>query len=423
MKNERSSIIFCALVFLFLTLSGTASAGAVITLSPNSDGVYTLQGTGMDGTAAMDITIVYDPTGLANPRVANGPLITGALSAVNANTSGMVRMVIITTKAFSGSGTIATLTFDRIGDTAGAMLGLKALCTTIEGKPLPVLAQVTKPSEVTADNKTTDAGTQGGPGVSTSSQAQTAVSTGSSQATEAIVRAPLLGPAGGIVVEPKMNDGAVTAGTPTVNEPAVEPITAKASAEARGVTVSQDASGKKTFFYKSVLDRFKEYKGKRTVAAYTALFQQGTTTWVRQVPNVQLADGAATVKVYITTAGGGGVAPEYALMNARLVSIKRDNDAADTWVLEACPETGVLEARLIISRGNEMIVFPLVIAPRLDLQKKGQARVSEKDLERYLNGQRLDVNKDDRSDYLDDYIYTANVLAQMKTASSVNKSK
>jgi len=400
--------------------SSVASAASTVTITASGGGVYQLQGAGVESAAAMDITITYDAASLASPRVVQGTLISGALMAVNDTVQGVIRIGIIRTTPVTGSGQIATLTFTGTGD-ATAIINLKASFTTIDGKPLPVLAQISKPAEVVADKTATDVAAQGGQGANTSTV--TTISNSSPQAPAAVVRTPVYGPAGGIVVEPRTNDGVVTAGTATALDPVVEPVTAKAAVEARGVTVSLETSGKKTYTYKSVLDRFKEYKGARTAKAYVSLFQQGTTTWVRQAPTVQLADGVATVKVFITIPAGGGVAPEYALLNARLVSVRRDNDRDDTWVLEACPEKGGYEARLIISRGAEMIVFPLTIAPRLDLQKKGQARLSEKDLDRYLSGARQDVNKDDKNDYLDDYIYTANVLSQQISASSGNSKK
>jgi hypothetical protein len=100
----------------------------------------------MENVAAMDITITYDAASLSNPRVQQGGLISGALTAVNLNVPGTVRMAIIRTTPIQGSGIIATLTFDRTGGSGGKITGLGARLSNLDGRPLPALAQVINPA-------------------------------------------------------------------------------------------------------------------------------------------------------------------------------------------------------------------------------------------------------------------------------------
>lgn len=134
------TVILCALADPF-----SAFAAATVTIAHSGGGSYVLQATGMDRAAAIDITLGYDSAFLANPRVVQGGLVPGALMAVNPNVPGTVRMAMITTNPVSGSGTIATLTFDRIGDSSGKITSLNAGLADIEGRPLPVTVQIANP--------------------------------------------------------------------------------------------------------------------------------------------------------------------------------------------------------------------------------------------------------------------------------------
>jgi len=104
-------------------------------------------------------------------------------------------------------------------------------------------------------------------------------------------------------------------------------------------------------------------------------------------------------------------APNFACIEARLISIKRTQAAV--WQLEILPAAGSWKSAVVIQQGVSRTVVPLTVAPPLpgdtDLSSKGFAaylKNSESGLQ-----QRIDLNGDGKSDYLDDYIRTANVLA------------
>ena len=65
----------------------------------------------MDGVAGIDLTISYDSSVMTSPTVTQGGLTSGALMVTNTSVPGAIKIVIITTKTFSGSGQIATVTF------------------------------------------------------------------------------------------------------------------------------------------------------------------------------------------------------------------------------------------------------------------------------------------------------------------------
>jgi hypothetical protein len=160
----------------------------------------------------------------------------------------------------------------------------------------------------------------------------------------------------------------------------------------------------------SVLERFRKNDKERTAKTFLSFFDQVEANGFRQEPQVALSDGKATVKVFFVVPSSGGAAPDFALRGARLVSIKKDADRSNTWMIEALPEKGGYAASLTVSQGDVMLDYPLVLAPKIDL-KEGSKPVTDEDFSRYLSGKRRDLNGDGKSDFLDDYIFTANFIA------------
>lgn len=131
-------------VMLVMALCRPLPAFAVSTLTISSIGneIFLLQGIGIKDAAALEIIVSYDTATLANPRVVEGPLISGAMTAVNQKVPGIVHMVIIRLTPVKGNGVIATLTFDRTGSSPGRIISLSAKLANIKGGSLPALVKV-----------------------------------------------------------------------------------------------------------------------------------------------------------------------------------------------------------------------------------------------------------------------------------------
>lgn len=158
-----------------------------------------------------------------------------------------------------------------------------------------------------------------------------------------------------------------------------------------------------------VLERFRTYSGKRTADDLIRLFT-AEAAGVKQFPPVALSDGKTKVLLRVSISIIDNRAPNLAFVNAAKSSIK--HLTADVWEVEALPEPGTVQAAVLLSQGSGTRTIPLTVAPPLpkgkDLSLKGFAaylRHSEADPK-----QRLDLNGDGRTDYLDDYILAANVL-------------
>jgi len=393
----KKTIILLAL-FLSVAAVRSEAASSVLTVAAVGDGAYALQGSGIEYVAAMDITISYDSAALASPRVAQGAMIAGAVMAVNDRAPGTVRIGIIRTTPIHGDGVIATLTFSKKGDAAGSILAVGAGFSNINGDQVPVLAKIANPSGSSSDNSPVASS----PGGQTASDTSLATSQGAMRRTApVIVGVP-------VIMTRKGGEAA-----PADREAGMDPSARSSpsgTAVGRGITADLSPSGMRTQQYSAIVDRFKEYKGKRTAKVCLALFQQNSKALIRQEPLVALSDGASEVNVLVTVALQGGATPQFALFNARLLSVKRDNDRPDRWVLGVLPERGEHTARLIISGNGEAIVFPLTIAPPVDMNVSASAPVNEKELDSYLSRKMRYPGKAEHKAFLDDYIVTANYL-------------
>jgi hypothetical protein len=402
---NKKAISLIAGLAAILTFGHYQAGYAASTLEalPAGDGVFVIQGTGIENAGAMDFTIVYDTSSLANPRVVQGGLISGALMVVNDKTPGAVRLGIIRVTPIQGSGVIATLTFDRKGSSAGKILSLAVnKFSNVNGQTLPVTARISNPADVPAD-------------ASGSAQKQEAGQVAGAVPPSA--GGVLVVPLGGVAAEEKKDQTAAAAQAET--SPAGDTAAAvkepgASSAGPKGITASLEPQKKKVQQFMSVLERFQKNRKERTAKTFLSFFDQDEANGFRQEPPVALSDGKTTVKVFFVVPASGSTAPDFALRGAKLISLKKDTDRSNTWVIETQPEKGEYEASLMVSQGDVILEYPLTLAPKISLND-GSRPVTDEDFNRYLSGKRKDLNNDGKRDYLDDYIFTANfIVARQK---------
>lgn len=423
MKTKTILLLFGFAILLLTHGAQAGRAASLLTVSSGGDGVFTLQGTAFESVAAMDITLSYDTGTLDNPRVEQGALISGALSAVNLNNPGAVRMAIVRTSPVSGSGIIVTLTFDKKGSSPGKITGLSARLSNLDGKSLASSVQIVNPTDSAAAAAET-----------TTSQEQaesSAASSGSAFASQSGAGVPG-SPAGiGVIIAPGAGESGTTApaGEMETAEKKEEPAqeTGAAPAEEPEMTalktgdeaVSLSRIPDRTLHtHKGVLDRFREYSGERSPKSLMSLFELDSIIGFRQEPSVVLADGKARVKVVFISDPGKKDASDLKVAGGRLLSLKKDPDYTNTWIAELRPEKGVYAVSMTVALEKLAVEFPLAVAParNIDLDKSG--KVTEADFALFLKKRgtlkkpEFDLNGDGKRDYKDEYIFTANYLAE-----------
>ena len=94
--------------------SAAKTVAASVSTVTQGSGVYIIQGDAMDGVAGIDLNISY-PSTLSSPTVTQGALISGAMMVANTNNPGSIKIAIISSKGFSGSGELVRITFANQG--------------------------------------------------------------------------------------------------------------------------------------------------------------------------------------------------------------------------------------------------------------------------------------------------------------------
>ena len=423
MKLKTRVLMYAVTLILALSCSQPAFAVSTFTVLSSGNGDFELQGEALESVAALDITITYDTVTLSNPKVTAGSFLSGALTAVNTNVAGSVRIGIITTSALQGSGILAKLDFDQVGNSPGRIIAVKASIANSSGTPLPVLAMFVNPSSDSAVVETTsaDKGTQSNTSASSASAPAPTSGTASSAGQQVVIvgLVPSGESAGTKIAEPPAAPDALP-------EPVKEPVkeiemvpqrtaTSAPDVEKPVTPISQD---KKIYTQKSVLELFREYKGERSMKAFMALFDRDPLIGFTQTPAIGLSDGKATVKISFIAIPSGKSAPAIKVKDATVISLKKDTDNTNTWIAELRPDMKDLSAVLIVPQEKTNMEFPIIASPKIavDLDKSG--KVTEADFKLFLSDRgtvkkpKFDLNGDGKRDFVDDYIFTANYIVK-----------
>jgi hypothetical protein len=418
LKNKSLFLLCCFTLFMGFGfwLAPEAFSAPGVTIAPASDSVYAVQGTDFSDASGMDITIRYDPTALAGPQVVQGGLIGGALMAINASTPGMIRLALVRVTAINGSGPIATITFTRLKSTGADILSLVSSAINSAGRNVPVTSQVVN-SVKTADSGASTDQNAGQPTGGTSSSPEPGTPGTTATAPTGVVGmvVPVPGAPASDVQSANSSTGQPAADLQQPAADAIVPNEAAKDSSEKMIAKAVEPERKKIEMYQGVLERFKDFKGKKTPKALMALFNmQGKDA--NQDPPIVLSNGKATVKIVLEL-DSRGKNNNFLLDGASLVSLK--NKEKDLWVLELLPDSRIYEATVSVPRGAQWNVIPLTVAPPMDVNIDPAAgRLTEADFKLYLKEQgtakapRFDLNKDGRRDYIDDFIFTANYLVQ-----------
>jgi hypothetical protein len=411
---KRIQALTAGVAFIFFAAQ-TAFGAAVITVSSTGSGLFAVQASGMEGAGALDLVLNYDTASLANPRVTQGSLISGAIMAVNVNIPGTIRAAIIRTTGITGSGTLLTIAFDRQGEAAGTIIGMTAKLADTKGQSLQASVQIVNPAETaSAGNGASDFFGN------TASQQQTTVAQ-TAQTSTPLIPIPIIVTKTDEDAKSKTEQLAkVLPDQPTAPH---EPVTSTTGRKEQTIVADAPAQKKKlsaVYTRKTVLALFRDCREEKTPKTLTGLFDQEPLIGFRQDPLVALSDGKSPVTVrFISTPTRTGT-DDLVLTRAKLLSAKKDTDATNTWIVTLLPEVGADAASLSVPQDDLLMVFPLVVAPKVKLPSKKPGMVTEADFVLFLKNRgtikspRHDLNHDGARDFKDEYIFTANYLAEKK---------
>lgn len=409
--NYRIKLSILLLSLAILPCIAAPAEAALISISSSGNGVFVLQGISLADVGGIEATIGYDTATLAKPRVVQGGLVSGGMFVANTNSPGTVRIVVISApKVIAGSGVVATITFDRLGESAGKILSLNAGLIRPDSSQLPApQIAINNPSESVTAETTPKTEQPTGTSTTTTSPADTAV-TGQGSAAPGTITIP-----GETGETPKQQ--------PAKEIPQEQPA-AEAKVGETGETAPAPGSPAakpevKNTVYPSVLERFRTFKGEKSPKSLAALFDEAAIPGVKQEPAVALTDGTTNVTVSILIQSAGKETPSFTLKGAKLVSLKPGKDA---WVLEALPDRKGYEAAITVQHNSSTTEIPLIVAPPLDAGSVPGGKLDEAGFNLFLKERgtdkkpRYDLNGDGVRNYLDDYIFTANFIVKRDAA-------
>ena len=399
-RQGRGDLLFVRASFLAVILilfSVSASFGASLSISPATGSSFTIQGNNMDGVAGIELSLTYDKP-LDTPTVVKESLVSTSMLAANTAIPGTIRIAIISTTPFSGSGPVATIKFangsgsiriasQNIINSAGAQIGSGAISDLGPGVPFSQPATtITTPTTVT--------GTSTGNTVPVSSipTYQGTLTLPSDTAAQQPVKQPAP------VEQPHTQIA-----SPPSGEASPPPETPRSSSPAEAKTEPA-----RQITHTSILERFRAYEGEKTPAALSALFTREVTSTIRQTPAIAVSDGTGKVTVTLELPASD-VSPNFAINGAKMASIGKDNDTG-RWIIELTPHKSVFRATLTVMTGNNVIDFPLTV-----ILPVGSMKFTDKDFSEFIKDSgaakpKFDLNGDGRHDYIDNYIYTGHYL-------------
>jgi hypothetical protein len=410
-----------------LYVSSTSLAlGASLLITSSGGGSYIVQGENMNGVAGIDLTIGYDASSLSTPTVSWGGLVAGALSIANTNVPGSIKIAIIRTEPFSGSGQVAALSFATQSGTGG-ITSVSAKLIDSKGGAIQAQAAIAPGATGTS---VAGQGLISTPGVPFSQPDSSRASSATSVTTPVQAAATQVPTSLGSVT--MRGDGQAKIDKQPAETKSAQPLESQESSETatrqmksqleeKGTDPVEPADVKQTqTIHGSVLDRFRAYQGDKNPEILIALFTKEISPSIRQEPAIVISEGSAVVRVTADVSALKGASTSFALTGAKMVSLKRE-DGSDIWVLETLPQAGSLKATVTLMNSTSIIEFPLTIVPPATSVTSSRADFAAFLKDSGAKAPKHDLNGDGLHDYLDDYIYTAHYLIKAGAAEKNTK--
>jgi hypothetical protein len=364
-------------MLMCLAAPAPSHAECSLTFIPIEESKYLLKGEGFERIAAVTFTVDYDTTYLFAPDVVvmGGRLLEEDRGA--ATPPGNLQLHILNEE--HNAVFEATIYFEKRGDYPAVINFVRAEVADLSGALRPVPVEMVAPVN------------------SPQSEAVPAVTT-----PESAPAAPSLE----VGAETLAHELGVTAdGLPPADPPARTPAAAAPTVPQADIV---PAAPRK----KRVAERFRDFNGKKSLAAFRSLIS-GADPCCSQIPPVMIADGKRTARVVISGVGEGDGAPRFTVSGGRLISVERGTKKEE-WILVIRPYEKGWDVRVSATFADETIDFPLIVAPAIEIPRHKLAEISEKSfmprLRSFLAGKPRRANQKSPV-WLSEYLFTANYLA------------
>ena len=375
-------------VVLWFCLSTIAVSAGELLLSRGGNGQWQVSATDLKNVHALDLQLIYDPQRLSGLTATAGAGLAGAMSAINDNVPGVIRLGVASTQPLPQSGILLKLQ-SVVPESALVVNQFTAKTVDANGKvvqttlrqQLPILSP---PPQTPADtftetisNPTVPESPLGTPRRAGSVSGSVTLPEGSSSATaEKMPPPPLL-------------------------TPAPEQGTAAASATSSAAGVLSSSGPEKRFHSQEeiviAIDRLPQ---PWTVAAIKSIFlKPATASQVRQIPPVVLADGKSKVSLFLPKSLSQK-APTVGVQGCTLGTIWDAKEHG--WEVELITRKEIWPAKALLLGEDDLIQFPIVIVPGLTINPPASDSAVIPAVDFDANGSIT---------ALDAYLYVGNLLA------------
>jgi len=359
---------------LYLVTPVLSRAASSLSFIPIEESKYLLRGEGCEGIATVTFTVDYDTTYLFAPDVVvmGGKLLEEDRGVVAR--PGNLQLHILNEE--HNAVFEATIYFQKRGDYPAIVNFVTAEVTDLSGALRPVPVEMVAPPPLTGEPQ---------PAEAASDPASPPPDFSAETLTHELI--------------------AQQDGPSPVDPPAWTLASATPVPQTDRVPAASEPKKK------TVAERFREFSGKKSLAAFTALFS-GTDPCCRQSPPVVIADGRRTVRVVISGVGEGDGAPFFTVSGGRLISVKRGTKRE--WIVVVRPFEKGWDVRVSTTVADETSDFPLTVAPAIGIPRRKLVEIDEKTfmprLRSFLAGKPGSGNPNSPV-WLREYLFTANYLA------------
>lgn len=171
---------------------------------------------------------------------------------------------------------------------------------------------------------------------------------------------------------------------------------------------------------KAVFERFRDFAGEKSLAAFKALFSRGDPC-CRQVPPVVITDGKQTAQVVIGGVEEGRVRqmknglPLFSVRGGELISVKRGK-GEEEWIAFVQPYEKWWDVRVSCTAADETIHFPLTAAPAIAIPPHQLAGLDESTFLPRLRSflEETGKEKPPAAVWFREYLFAANYLAALE---------
>jgi hypothetical protein len=339
-------------IYLALLMAGLlftplrAHAGASMMISSSGPGEFALFGSQMNDIVAMHVFINYDVSSMSNTSASATGILLAHCRVTSKTTDGTIEISATGSEPIGEYGNVVVITFDPASDEVpGVINSASVYLTESSGRQSSVPVVINNPKPRPKDPEAT-------PDRWTAAKEAAAKAAEAGTAGEAATVRETSGVPGTSPERPATGEGASLA---------------KVIERSRAGSEPRPDVAYKVHVCSGLLDRARNAGAGNKAAPPLPQTAGEPDCSYRQEPGALLSDGKSGARIVMEFEVKGDKAPNFFITGAHCLALKQTVGA---WELELVPLPGALEASVSALYDGMMVVFPLTVAPPIDVYRK-----------------------------------------------------